>query len=91
MTTQNKGEIFDDDLTEEEAVPPVQLEQGFARFIVVDNIPIVTREKETKLLNVLKKLFSACGTVVDIFMPFEGEKSKGFAVLKLVSLNIDLD
>jgi hypothetical protein len=77
MAAQNKSELFDDDLTEDEAVPPVQLEQGFARFVVVDNIPVVTHEKEAKLLNVLKKLFSVHGTVVDIFMPFDGAKSKG--------------
>jgi translation initiation factor 3 subunit B len=82
MAAPNKDDIYDDELTEEEAVPPVRLEQGFARFVVVDHIPIVKRDKEAKLISVLKKIFSLVGTVVDIYMPFAEEQSKGYAFIE---------
>lgn len=49
----------------------------FDNIIVVENLPIVDSAKEGKLLNVITKLFSTCGTIKEMVMPMSG-KSKGF-------------
>ena len=45
--------------------------------IVVDNIPQVGPDRLEKLKNVVKKLYSKFGKVVNDFYPLEGDKTKG--------------
>ena len=46
-------------------------------MIVVDNIPQVGPDRLEKLRNVIKKLYSKFGKVVNDFYPLEGDKTKG--------------
>lgn len=51
---------------------------SFESIIVCDNIPVVGVEKQDKLKNVLKKLFSRFGTIVNEHFPLDSEgKTKG--------------
>ena len=70
------GYPSDDDL--ESQVEEVESETGFECFIIVDNIPVVPREKYEKLSAVLRKLFSQIGTIREggMLMPFDEEKGK---------------
>lgn len=45
--------------------------------IVVDNIPQVGSDRLDKLRNVIKKLYSKFGKVVNDFYPLEDDKTKG--------------
>lgn len=60
---------MDDDIDDELLEPEVTMELGFAKIIVVDNTPQVPPEKYEKLKSVLLKVFSAFGTVTDLYMP----------------------
>lgn len=52
-------------------------------MVVVDNIPKVGAARQEKLKNVIEKLFSAFGEIVNVYYPVdEEENTKGFAFLE---------
>jgi len=76
--------IDDDDTPNEYELlgePEVMVEKGFHKIIIVDNLPPVTSDKYDKLLNVVKKIFSAF-PIVDVHMPQENGKTHGFAFVE---------
>lgn len=79
----NPNEI--EDLDEEDVIPPVHLDKSFSRYIIVDNLPIIPKEKEAKLLAVVRKIFGSTGNIKDVFMPYEDneDKSKGFVWMQI--------
>ena len=89
----NPNEI--EDLDEEDVIPPVHLDKSFSRYIIVDNLPSIPKDKEAKLLAVVKKIFGSAGNIKDIFMPYEDneDKSKGYVwmqinnFLKIIRIN----
>eukprot|EP00005_Dracoamoeba_jomungandri_P006446 CAMPEP_0174261634 /NCGR_PEP_ID=MMETSP0439-20130205/11667_1 /TAXON_ID=0 /ORGANISM="Stereomyxa ramosa, Strain Chinc5" /LENGTH=705 /DNA_ID=CAMNT_0015346141 /DNA_START=76 /DNA_END=2193 /DNA_ORIENTATION=+ len=64
---------------------PVKKEVGFSDFIIVDNLPIVGDDKYSKLLSVIRKLFSQTGTVKTAYMPKKNGKTQGFAFIQFAS------
>lgn len=72
---------FDEELEDEEREEEVQLETGFANVVVVDNLPIVPKEKFGKLFDVTQKIFKQFGPIVDdgLYLPLdENEMTKGY-------------
>jgi len=71
---------------EEELFPPPNLDNfiNYSNVVIVDNLPVIPKEKEEKLVGVLKKIFGQFGTVECFFMPFDKENSKscGFAFIE---------
>ena len=57
----------DDEIDDLEEEP--QLDTSFKQTVVVDGLPVVTKEKHEKLLNVVRKFFSQVHT--------SGEKGRG--------------
>lgn len=53
------------------------LKHGIDAIIVVDNVPIVGQDRLEKLKNVIKKVFSKFGKIVNEFYPEENGKTKG--------------
>lgn len=51
---------------------------GIDSVIVVDNVPEVGPERLEKLQNVIRKLFSKFGNVVNEFYPEKDGKTKGY-------------
>jgi len=72
-----------------ELFPPVIRDNHYGNILVVDNLPIVNREKEPKLIRVITQIFSKFGTVKDCHMPFKDspEDSKGFAFIEYTNEN----
>lgn len=56
---------------------------GIDNVIVVDNIPQVGAERLEKLKNVIRKLYSKFGKIVNDFYPEEDGKTKGYATFCL--------
>ncbi|DBA01398.1 TPA: hypothetical protein N0F65_007295 [Lagenidium giganteum] len=55
----------------------------FSNCIVVGGLPVTDKTKHDKLLNMVKKVFSPVGTIVDVDMPLIKEgKTTGFAFLE---------
>ena len=54
------------------------LKHGIDAIIVVDNVPIVGQDRLEKLKNVIKKVFSKFGKIVNEFYPEENGKTKGW-------------
>ena len=54
-------------------------EDGIDTLIVVDNVPIVGQDRLEKLKNVIRKVFSKFGKIVNEFYPEEDGKTKGLA------------
>ena len=52
-------------------------EDGIDSLIVVDNVPVVGEDRLDKLRNVIKKVFSKFGKIVNEFYPEENGKTKG--------------
>ncbi|KAJ0770166.1 putative eukaryotic translation initiation factor 3 subunit B [Helianthus annuus] len=50
----------DDDLNEEDSL---EFNAGFGNIIIVDNLPIVRREKFEKLEGVVRKIYSQIGVI----------------------------
>ena len=46
--------------------------------IIVDNVPSVGPDRLEKLKNIIRKVFSKFGTVVNEFYPEENGKTKGY-------------
>ena len=59
---------------------------GFGNIIVVDNTPVVTKEKFTKLEGVIRKIFSQIGVIKDdgFWMPVDPatEKTVGYCFIE---------
>ena len=53
------------------------LEDGIDALIVVDNVPVVGQDRIEKLKNVIRKVFSKFGKIVNEFYPEENGKTKG--------------
>ena len=51
---------------------------GIDSVIVVDNIPVVGSERQEKLQNVVRKIFSKFGKIVTEHYPIEEGKTKGY-------------
>ncbi|XP_051147222.1 eukaryotic translation initiation factor 3 subunit B-like isoform X2 [Andrographis paniculata] len=58
----------DEDLKEGE---PLEFEEGFGNIIVVDNLPVVTKDKFEKLDGVIRKIYSQMGVIKEngLWMP----------------------
>ncbi|KAK7113407.1 eukaryotic translation initiation factor 3 subunit B-like [Littorina saxatilis] len=81
---------FVDDVTDEELLGDLlkkkpKATDGIDNVIVVDNIPEVGPERLEKLKNVVKKLYSKFGKVVNDFYPMDGDKTKGYMFLEFSS------
>lgn len=57
---------------------PVSINTDFSNVIIVDTLPVVGMDRYSKLLSVVKKIFSAFGAISTdgIFMPFDEESKK---------------
>ena len=58
---------------------------GLNRIIIVDNLPVVTKEKYDKLVTVVKKIYTRIGQVAEngLHMPVDSDEStKGFAFIE---------
>lgn len=51
-------------------------------FVVVDGAPIAPESKAPVLKKVLAKLFGGCGKIVDMILPVEDGKTKGYLIIK---------
>ncbi|GMM30383.1 translation initiation factor eIF3 core subunit B [Martiniozyma asiatica (nom. inval.)] len=68
------------DLEEKYTVPePVP---SVDNYVLVDGAPIAPESKAPVLKKVLSKLFSQCGKVVDIILPLEAGKTKGYLIIE---------
>ncbi|KAI9100011.1 hypothetical protein K1719_024229 [Acacia pycnantha] len=78
------GIVSDDEDTFQEE--NLELDSGFGNIIVVDNLPVVPREKFEKLEGVVRKIFSQIGAIKEdgLFMPFDSsaEKSLGYCFIE---------
>lgn len=65
----------DDDLREEDEL---EFDQGFGNIIVVDNLPVVPKEKFEKLEGVIRKIYSQIGIIKEdgLWMPVDPETHK---------------
>jgi translation initiation factor 3 subunit B len=56
----------------------MELETGFGNIIIVDNLPVVPREKFEKLEGVIRKIYSQIGLIKDngLWMPIDPETNK---------------
>ena len=56
----------------------VELDTGFGNIIIVDNLPVVPREKFEKLEGVIRKIYSQIGLIKDngLWMPIDPETNK---------------
>ncbi len=64
---------------------PVQMEKDFASCIIVDNLPVVGKDKYEKLHNVVSKIYTQIpgGKVVQIYMPEDVKgATMGFAFIE---------
>ncbi|XP_055817657.1 eukaryotic translation initiation factor 3 subunit B [Solanum dulcamara] len=65
----------DDDLMEED---PLEFDPGFGNILVVDNLPVVPKEKYEKLEGVVRKIYSQLGVIKEggLYMPVDPETQK---------------
>ena len=56
----------------------MEFESGFGNVIVVDNLPVVPKEKFEKLEGVIRKIYSQIGVIKDdgFWMPIDPETQK---------------
>lgn len=68
-------ESDDEDLKKEEEF---EFEEGFSNIIVVDNLPVVPKEKFEKLEGVVRKIYSQIGVIKEdgLWMPKDSETQK---------------
>eukprot|EP01114_Cavostelium_apophysatum_P022468 TRINITY_DN813_c0_g1_i1.p1 TRINITY_DN813_c0_g1~~TRINITY_DN813_c0_g1_i1.p1 ORF type:complete len:699 (-),score=236.33 TRINITY_DN813_c0_g1_i1:74-2059(-) len=75
-----------EELDDEQLEPEVTMEPGYAKVVVVDNIPITPGEKYDKLKGVISKIFSAMGPIRELYMPQdEAGNTKGFSFIEFVT------
>ena len=64
----------------------LEFESGFGNIIVVDNLPVVPREKFEKLEGVVRKIYSQIGVIKEdgLWMPVdpETEKTLGYCFIE---------
>ncbi|KAI3449011.1 hypothetical protein Pfo_005676 [Paulownia fortunei] len=75
-SAEDFGIISDDeDLKEEESL---EFEEGFGNIIVVDNLPVVPKEKFDKLEGVIRKIYSQIGIIKEdgLWMPVDPDTQK---------------
>jgi len=81
-------EDFVDDITDEELMPEIMKQEpnesdGVDSVIVVDNIPSVGAERTEKLKNVIRKIYSKFGNLVNEYYPVDEEgNTKGYIFLE---------
>lgn len=78
---------FVDSISDEELLGDILdkkpvLEHGIDAIIVVDNVPIVGQDRLEKLKNVIKKVFSKFGKIINEFYPEENGKTKGYIFIE---------
>lgn len=63
-----------------------EVESGFGNIIVVDNLPVVPKEKFEKLEGVIRKIYSQIGVIKEdgLWMPVDPEtqKSLGYCIIE---------
>lgn len=73
----------DEDISQEESL---EFDSGFSNIIVVDNLPVVPREKFEKLEGVIRKIYSQIGVIKEdgLWMPVDpaSEKSLGYCFIE---------
>ena len=73
----------DDDVIQEENL---EFDSGFGNIIVVDNLPVVPKEKFDKLVTVVRKIYSQIGAIKEdgLWMPVDPatEKSLGYCFIE---------
>ncbi|KAL6569251.1 Eukaryotic translation initiation factor 3 subunit B [Orobanche minor] len=73
----------DEDLKEEESL---EFEDGFGNIIVVDNLPVVPKEKFEKLEGVIRKIYSQIGVIKEggLWMPVnpDTQKTRGYCFIE---------
>lgn len=79
----NCGIPSDDDVDQEENL---EFDSGFGNIIVVDNLPVVPKEKFEKLVTVVRKIYSQIGAIKEdgLWMPVDPatEKSLGYCFIE---------
>lgn len=79
----NCGIPSDDDVIQEENL---EFDSGFGNIIVVDNLPVVPKEKFEKLVTVVRKIYSQIGAIKEdgLWMPVDPatEKSLGYCFIE---------
>ncbi|XP_071689983.1 eukaryotic translation initiation factor 3 subunit B-like [Rutidosis leptorrhynchoides] len=74
----------DDDILNEEG--SLEFDAGFGSIIVVDNLPVVPKEKFEKLEGVVRKIYSQIGVIKEngLWMPVEEDtgKTKGYCFIE---------
>ncbi|KAI7757974.1 hypothetical protein M8C21_018695 [Ambrosia artemisiifolia] len=73
----------DDDLHEEDSL---EFDAGFGNIIIVDNLPVVPREKFEKLEGVVRKIYSQIGVIKEngLWMPVDEDtgKTRGYCFIE---------
>ncbi|XP_020206252.1 eukaryotic translation initiation factor 3 subunit B [Cajanus cajan] len=81
---ENCGIVSDDEEIYQE--DNLEFESGFGNIIVVDNLPVVPREKFEKLEGVVRKIYSQIGVIKEggLWMPVdpETEKTLGYCFIE---------
>jgi len=84
----NDPDDFVDDITDEELMPEIMRmkpkeSDGVDSVIVVDNVPIVGGDRVDKLKNVIRKIYSKFGKLMNEHYPLDEEqKTKGYIFLE---------
>lgn len=84
----NDPEDFEEDITDEELMPEIMRMQpkesdGVDSVIVVDNVPVVEGSRVDKLKNVIRKIYSKFGKLMNEHYPLDDEgKTKGYIFLE---------
>ena len=75
----------DEDLHEED---PLEYDAGFGNIVVVDNLPVVPREKYDKLERVVRKIYSQIGVIKEggLLMPVDPDTQKKLGFFALLSI-----
>ena len=68
---------------EEEEEAPVETKQDFSTLIFVDNLPVIDKTKEAKLMGMINKIYGQVGNFsAEPVMPFGADgKTRGFALI----------
>lgn len=81
LSEEEEGEI---DVFDEEKKNEIL--RDFSMCIVVGGLPVVKSDKHPKLLNVVKKIFSQAGKIIDLDMPLNSnDQTTGFAFVEYES------
>ncbi|KAK1353715.1 hypothetical protein POM88_052080 [Heracleum sosnowskyi] len=82
-----ESKVMMKDLNEEDSL---EFEGGFGNIIVVDNLPVVPREKFEKLEGVVRKIYSQIGVIKDdgLWMPVDPatQKTLGYCFIEYNTL-----